>query len=344
MRHYKLRFLIMFLSGILITIIIRNVLPLPPNFQVNSFRNIFFSGLQSITITFIIWESTLRFDALMNNYFPWEKYFFKRFITVIAGGIIICILSMISVGYFFDKYICEFPLIKNPQIFRVTLIIALIISVMILFIEFGIQIFHKWRASLIQIESYKAETAQAKLENLQNQVNPHFLFNNMSVLSSLIYKDQDKAVDFVHQLSQVYRYLLDNQGRDLVTLEREMEFIETYCSLLQIRYSPNLTVDIKISESYKCKMIPPLAVQLLVENCIKHNEISSAKPLRISISILDDELCVKNPIQRRHSTEKSSNSGLKNIQSRYAFFTEKEVCITCENEEFKVCLPLLSEI
>lgn len=344
MRHSKWRFLIMFLSGILITIIIRNVLPLPENFQVNSFRNIFFSALESITITFVIWESTLRYDALVNNYYPWEKYFFKRFVVVMLGGISICILTMISVGILFDSYICEFPLIKNPHIFRVTLILALIISIMILFIEFGIQIFHKWRASLVQIESYKAETAQAKLENLQNQVNPHFLFNNMSVLSSLIYKDQDKAVDFVQQLSQVYRYLLDNQGRDLVSLETEMKFIETYCSLLQIRYSPNLKFDIKISDSFNQKMIPPLAVQLLVENCIKHNEVSSAKPLTISISILDDQLCVRNPIQKRHSTEKSSNSGLKNIQSRYAFFTEKEVCITCENEEFIVCLPLLSEI
>ena len=344
MRHSKWRFLIMFLSGIVITIIIRNVLPLPPQFESNSLRNIFFSGLQSITITFIIWESSLRLDAFVGKFYTWETHLTRRFGLVFIGTILICISALISVGFFFDRFICPFPLVKDPNILRVSLIIALIISMMILVIEFGIQIFQKWRASLVQIESYKAETAQAKLESLQNQVNPHFLFNNMSVLSSLIYKDQDKAVDFVHQLSKVYRYLLDNQGRELVTLEREMEFIETYCSLLQIRYSPNLTVDIQISESFNSKLIPPLAVQLLVENCIKHNEISSAKPLKISISILDDELCVKNPIQRRHSTEKSSNSGLKNIRSRYAFFTEKKVCITCENEEFKVCLPLLSEV
>ncbi len=344
MRHSKWRFLIMFLSGILITFIIRSVLPLPASFQVNSTRNLFFSALQSITVTFLIWEITLRFDSFVNRFYPWEVNFFKRFGIVIAGGIFICVTSLITTGYFFDRYICEFPLIKNPNILRVSLIISLIITMMILFIEFGIQIFRKWKLSLIQIESFKAETAQARLENLQNQVNPHFLFNNMSVLSSLIYKDQDKAVDFVHQLSQVYRYLLDNQGRDLVSLEREMDFIQTYCSLLQIRYSPNLTVRISINNTFKSKMIPPLAVQLLVENCIKHNEISTAKPLKISVTIEEDQLCVRNQLQPRLSAEKGSNSGLKNIQSRYAFFTDKPISISTLNGEFKVCLPLLSEV
>ena len=187
MRQSKWRFLIMFLSGIIITLIIRNVLPLPPNFQVNNFRNIFFSFLQTLTITFIIWESLLRFDALVNRYYPWEKYFLKRFLIVVTVGIIICLVTLIGTGVFFDKYICDFPMIKNPHILRVTIIIGIIISLMILFVEFGIQIFQKWKISLVQIESYKAETAQAKLESLQNQVNPHFLFNNMSVLSSLIY-------------------------------------------------------------------------------------------------------------------------------------------------------------
>ncbi len=343
MRQSKWRFLIMFLSGIIITLIIRNVLPLPPNFQVNNFRNIFFSFLQTLTITFIIWESLLRFDALVNRYYPWEKYFLKRFLIVVTVGIIICIVTLIGTGVFFDKYICDFPMIKNPHILRVTIIIGIIISLMILFVEFGIQIFQKWKISLVQIESYKAETAQAKLESLQNQVNPHFLFNNMSVLSALIYKDQDKAVDFVSQLSQVYRYLLDSQGRDLVSLETEMTFIETYCSLLQIRYSPNLTVEIDIPKTHFDKLIPPLSVQLLVENCIKHNEVSTAKPLCISIAIENDSFCIKNKIQLRLTAEKGSNSGLKNIQARYAFFTERKVQISCENQVFSVCLPLLSK-
>ncbi len=140
MRHSKWRFLIMFLSGLLITVIIRNVLPLPSTFQVNSVRNIFFSTLESITITVLIWELTLRFDSFVSRFYTWEKHFFKRFGIFILGGIIICILSMIFVGYVFDKYICEFPLIKNPHIFRTTIILTVILSVMILFIEFLVNI------------------------------------------------------------------------------------------------------------------------------------------------------------------------------------------------------------
>jgi LytS/YehU family sensor histidine kinase len=221
--------------------------------------------------------------------------------------------------------------------------VAIAASILILMVEFGVQIFTKWKQSLVEIEQYKSQTMQAKLDNLKHQVNPHFLFNNMSVLTSLIYKDQDKAADFVQQLSKVYRYLLDQTSSELVCLEEEMKFLESYIYLLQIRYSPNLTIENKISANQLKRLIPPFSVQLLLENAIKHNEVSTEKPLLIELSIENEMLIVKNNKNPRISEEESSRKGLKNIQSRYAFFTDKPVEIVDLPRSFIVRIPLLQE-
>jgi LytS/YehU family sensor histidine kinase len=207
--------------------------------------------------------------------------------------------------------------------------------------EIGIQFFKKWKRSLLEIEEYKAQSLQAQLQNLKNQVNPHFLFNNLSVLSSLVYKDQDKAADFIQQLSKVYRYLLDNNNNELVTLEDEMKFIESYNYLLQIRFDKNLIVDTHIQKDELQKMLPPISLQLLMENAIKHNEVSSEWPLKIDIFTQDDVLVVKNNLQTRTNQEPTSKTGLKNIQQRYAHFTKREVEVIISESEFTVKLPLI---
>jgi LytS/YehU family sensor histidine kinase len=258
-----------------------------------------------------------------------------------SGSIHICIASIITVGSFFDTYICQFPLVKDPNIFYICLGIALNVSIMILFFEFGIQIFRKWKQSLIEIEQHKALTAQAKLENLQHQVNPHFLFNNMSVLTSLIYKDQDKAVDFVNQLSKVYRYLLDNKNNELVSVEQELVFIESYAYLLNIRYSPNLTVKFNIPDTMLQHHLPPLSIQLLLENAIKHNVVSTASPLTIEITIEDEYLVVSNTKKLRKTKEDSSKTGIQNIRDRYHFFSSKAVIVEDTESSFIVKIPLL---
>lgn len=341
MLQKKWRFLWMFIAGIVIGIIMRMVLPLPPAFENDLTKNLIFSILQSIIITFFVWEGTLRFDHWVSKFWPWEKTFFKRFALVMIGGIAICVMSIVIVGTFFDAYICHFPLVKDPNIFYICLAIALNFSIMILFVEFGIQIFSKWKQSLIEIEQHKALTAQAKLENLQHQVNPHFLFNNMSVLTSLIYKDQDKAVDFVNQLSKVYRYLLDNKNNELVCLKQELTFIESYAYLLNIRYSPNLNVKLSIDETFLSFHLPPLSIQLLLENAIKHNVVSTASPLTIHIYTEADYLVVNNTKKLRKVNEESSKTGIQNIRDRYEFFSSKQVIVIDSDSTFTVKIPLL---
>jgi len=163
----------------------------------------------------------------------------------------------------------------------------------------------------------------------------------MSVLSSLVYKDQDKAVDFINQLSKVYRYLLDNKDRELVTLEDELAFIRSYTYLLQIRFDTNIKFAIEVENNALQKLLPPMAIQILVENAIKHNEISEELPLSIVIKNTGDVLEVSNNLQLRINSEPSSKTGLQNIKDRYSYFTDKPVEIIESTHSFVVKIPLL---
>ena len=164
----------------------------------------------------------------------------------------------------------------------------------------------------------------------------------MSVLSSLVYKDQDKAVDFINQLSKVYRYLLDNKDNELVPLDNELSFIKSYIYLLQIRFDKNIIFDIQIEDDLLNLLIPPMSLQMLIENAVKHNEISSKKPLKIFINANKSEISTTNNLQLRNNVELGSKTGLKNIKSRYTYFTSREVQITESDIEFIVKMPLLN--
>lgn len=339
----KWRFLFMLVTGIVIGVILHMVLPHPPQFQNNKIENWCYAIAESTIITFLVWESTLWFDHWVNRFLPWEKSLLRRFLVVITGSFILCILSFLVIGYIFNYYICKFPLLEDKNLFSICLTVSLNVSLIILLAEFGIQIFSKWKSSLVELEQYKIETMQAKMENLKHQVNPHFLFNNMSVLTSLIYKDQDKAAEFVQQLSKVYRYLLDGSKSELVCLEEEMKFLESYIYLLQIRYSPNLTIENTIDPSQLKRLIPPFSVQLLLENAIKHNEVSTEKPLNIELRIADEYLIISNTKNPKIHEEESAKTGLKNIRSRYSFFTDRPVEVLDLPQSFVVKIPLLTE-
>ncbi len=295
----------------------------------------------AIVITIIVWEGNLRIDNLMNLYFPWEKNPGTRILVHLPASIVfsafIIYLSMLA----FNKYVCVMPQHTKDGFMVTAIIIGTLFSIILISVEVGAQFFGNWKKSLVEVEKYKAESLHAQLQNLKDQLNPHFLFNNLSVLSSLVYKDQDKAVDFINQLSKVYRYLLDTGNKELVSLADELNVLKSYTYLLQIRFDKNLIFDLDIPQGNECMMIPAMSVQMLVENAIKHNEISSDFPLTISVKIRDAYLVVKNNLQLRSNQEPSTGKGLKNIKHRYSYFTDQAVKISDLNNEFSVSIPLL---
>ncbi len=298
--------------------------------------------LSSIITTIIVWEGNLWIDIWMNKKYPWLNKPALRIMVHLPTSIIFSAASIYLSTIFFDYYLCEMPVADKKSFLGACVVLGVIISITLLSVEVGSKFFGYWKSSLLEVERYKNESLQAQFQNLKNQINPHFLFNNMSVLSSLVYKDQDKAVDFINQLSKVYRYLLDNKDCELVSVEEELVFIRSYTYLLQIRFDTNIQFNIQVSDAAKRKMIPPLALQILVENAIKHNEISEAQPLHIDILSLEDEIIVKNNLQLRNNPEQSSKTGLQNIKARYGYFTNKAISVIDDLKYFSVKIPLLN--
>ena len=193
----------------------------------------------------------------------------------------------------------------------------------------------------IEAERFKKRSAEAQFDALRKQVNPHFLFNSFNVLSTLIYQDPDVASKFVEQLSKVYRYLLKNQENRLVKLDEELNFLEAYTYLMKIRFRDNLLIENEIEERSKEQYIAPAALQLLIENAIKHNEVSRKSPLSIKLYSNNGHLVVENNIQLKEQKVESSNVGLNNIVNRYSFLSKENPVIVNSNGKFTVKLPLI---
>ncbi len=213
-------------------------------------------------------------------------------------------------------------------------------SVLIIFI---IQAFktQKERASLIRENAaLQSENLKSQLETLKQQINPHFLFNSLNTLIDLIEDDQDRAVDFVRQFSSIYRYVLQSSRHDFIQLKDEIDFLHEYWSLLKTRFKHSIHLHIDISESSKMKLIPPLSLQLLIENAVKHNEISEKKPLRINIKECDSRIVVTNNIQLKKYETGHSGLGLSNLQQRFKFLMAHHITYGVEEDLFKVILPL----
>jgi LytS/YehU family sensor histidine kinase len=199
---------------------------------------------------------------------------------------------------------------------------------------------------LIKSEKEKEELLRANLQSqfdsLKGQVNPHFLFNSLNTLSSLISKDPLKAEDFVVELSTVYRYLLKSNEGELTTLKNELNFIQSFLHLLKTRFGNGLQEEIAVEDKYLLYQLPPLTLQMLVENAVKHNIIATAKPLKICIlTTPDGKLTVKNNLQKKTHQVPSGKVGLANIISRYKLLKQPEVMVNETAADFIVTVPLI---
>jgi LytS/YehU family sensor histidine kinase len=229
---------------------------------------------------------------------------------------------------------------KMTEIFKP----AVFFAFAVLAIHISFQFFRALKESLIQIEKYKTQSVNAQLQNLKSQISPHFLFNNLSVLTSLVYSGDKKAVNFINELSKVYRYVLENKNTELVTLDKEVDFLNHYIYLLNIRFEDSISFNININDEKKALYLPQMCLQILIENTIQHNETSQANVLTVNIYSTNNSLVIENNVQKRRDKIDSSGTGLKNIRSRYSFFTDEKVEVFNDDEIFKVILPLLSKV
>ncbi|MFQ5446867.1 MAG: sensor histidine kinase, partial [Saprospiraceae bacterium] len=194
----------------------------------------------------------------------------------------------------------------------------------------------------LEKERLVKENVQSQLESLRNQVNPHFFFNSLNTLAYLIPEDPAKAENFVQKLSKAYRYILEIRDKQLVTLEEELVFLDSYTCLLQERFGENLLVKVDAPEEILPYKLVPLSLQMLFENAIKHNVISTQSPLVIEVFVENtDRLVVKNNLQRKNQTMPSTKVGLENISRRYKLVSDHEVEVIMTQQSFIVILPLI---
>jgi sensor histidine kinase YesM len=230
--------------------------------------------------------------------------------------------------------------VKNidPAFFVSALIITFLIS---LFLHGRSFLFH-WKNAIVEAERLRQAHLSSRFESLKNQVNPHFLFNSLNVLSGLVYKDADLAAKFIKKLAEVYRYILNTRDREVVPLQTELDALEAYIFLLQIRFGDSLKVEIDLPAVAGNTVLPPLSLQMLLENAVKHNVASRTQPLWVRISqSADNYIIVQNNLQRKSNELESNGIGLANIQERYRYFSDRPVQIREDETAFSVSVPLI---
>lgn len=292
-----------------------------------------YSALQWI----LLWQGNGYLSDYLTYKVPWLENPTRRFTLGVVGVLVYTPLAVFLLYFFYTNVFNIYIEILD------TVYVAIGITFLISFFLNAAHFLGNWRKAALESAELKKEQMATQYESLKNQVNPHFLFNSLNALTNLVYEDQDQAAHFIRQLSKVYRYVLDTRSQELVTLKTELAFLDSYIFLQKIRFEEKLTVNIEVS-GFEQSMLPPIALQMLLENAIKHNTVAEEEPLTIDIHIENGEfLVVRNNLQKKAiPVEASSGVGLSNIKSRYEFLSKKPVEVIETATEFIVKLPLIS--
>ncbi|MBL7742615.1 MAG: histidine kinase [Chitinophagaceae bacterium] len=298
------------------------------------------SFLYTILIAFIIWEGNRFLYLSLRSYFDWINKPVQKIAVLILSIIFytVPVSVLLLVGWY--KVFSEKP--ANWNIITNSTLIILVAVVFITHVYETVFLVKESESEMIRNEQLERAKAEAELEALKNQIDPHFIFNSLNTLSHLIEERPDKAKLFNDNLADVYRYILQNKARSLVLLREEVDFLKSYFILLQIRFEKAVQLKMAIPENEldQC-LVPPISLQILAENAIKHNEFSEAVPLLLEIEMKNQELAVHNTKRRKVVRKTSSGIGLQNLKERYKLTTNKEVVIKEEEDQFTVSLPVL---
>jgi len=237
----------------------------------------------------------------------------------------------------------EFPLMEGLNRHGQNFILfarGILFSGIIYFVVFYLRLLLEKQKNALEIEQLKKEKLEAQLASLKQQISPHFLFNSLSTLRTMVEEPYSKK--FINKLSDVYRYLLNLNENDLVSLKEEINFTDSYLYILKERFEDALVVENLLPATIENKKIPPLVIQLLIENAIKHNVASSKQPLKIKIALHDENnILISNNIQSKLTTEASTGKGLDNIRQRYQILSGQSITIETPGNSFNVIIPIL---
>ena len=310
------------------------------DFDLESNAILFLVSIIVLSTTFIFFNKTcLIFDKFM----PYDKGIIKRLIPQILLNL--AFITIISrVAFLIGHTMLPFHSIVEKEATNLAQLAGVATEVLVVtllnVIHFAKYSLNKWRENALRATNLEKEKSQVQFDNLKNQLNPHFLFNSLTSLDSLIHENPTLASEFLRQLSKVFRYVLQSKEKGLVSLETETNFIKNYVALLKTRFGESLNINFNISADVLDQQIAPVTLQILIENALKHNIINQANPLIINIFNQGKYLIVENAFQLKKQVETSNGQGLNNLKSLYSFLSVNEVLIE-KNEVFRVKIPLI---
>lgn len=275
----------------------------------------------------------------LNRRFPNVNHTALRVGLLLVGSLVVGVLA---VGFMAGVYV---GVDINPVRIGWALAFEWLMILLVTAIYEGIRTFERWELTLRETEQLKKANLQSQFEGLKSQINPHFLFNSLNTLSSLIEEDSAQAEEFVEEMASVYRYLLRNNENQLATLSAELAFVQSYFHLLRTRYGANIHLEQAVDQRLYDHLLPPLTLQLLLENAVKHNVILPEQPLVIQIQT-DNEahLIVRNNLQRKNTRVMSNQIGLANIATQYRLMGGGNMHVSDDDGFFTVTLPLIRQL
>lgn len=302
-------------------------------------------ALRSIIFTFTFWQGGCTIFFRLRKVYPTFGETRERILWTVIYSFAYIIIAGSSVDLLlYYTGLNETSCLESWKAFFSKQQIAVTLTTIVGTIYEGTYLFQKWQEALLEAEKLKTQNIRSQFEVLKNQTSPHFLFNSLNTLISIIPENSQLAMEFGEKLAKVYRYILQNQEKELVKLKTELDFVESYIFLQKNRFGESLKFEIEIEDKFMNLQVAPLSLQMLVENAIKHNVIAQSKPLTIEIYINNkNTVVVKNNLQTK-TAKNSTKLGLENIKKRYQYLSHKTVDIVKTNSSFIVELPLILPI
>ncbi|WP_420147161.1 sensor histidine kinase [Spirosoma sp.] len=291
----------------------------------------------------LVWEVARLGIIWARKRYPLLNQTTPRILTQVSWFVVSTMVQRILIVYLYDvTQFWGYPM--TGRAYWVNTMIPLLFVVPLATIYEARYLYRQWWTTYYEAEQLKKEALQSQLDSLKSQINPHFLFNSLSTLSSLVSENPKQAERFIEELASVYRYVLQTNDQLLTTLASELQFIQAYFHLLQMRFGRSVELNVAIDEQCQNLLIPPLTLQLLVENAVKHNTALPTKPLAIRIyTDLNNTLIISNTLRRKQNVVPSNRTGLTNIKAKYRLLGQPDIVVQQTDDSFRVMVPLIQE-
>ncbi len=315
--------------------------------ELPSLQKEFLLYLTSASFGLLAGFSAMGIGKLLNQFVSWKKKHSLRFLlqclTLFMAGciLIVCYLEFFDMILGSQMTYEKFWLEYKDEFLKALLILFIFVFIYTI-LDFMIFSFNYLKKEEIRSVEMINNQMNLQFKALKSQLNPHFLFNSLNTISSLLYKDPEQAEVFIRKFAESYRFILDQNDKALIPLEKELAFVEAYNYILRMRFQDSYKLNIDLPELVRNSFVPPLSIQMLVENAIKHNMISKTSPLEVKLICEDNYLHVSNNINPLREQAESFQIGIENIKKRYAFFTNENIKLE-KTDFFTVSLPLITK-